>query len=347
MKSAYLSLSICLAALSPTMTSFAQSTASASEAVRADFRKAQADIVKGNYESARALLVDLYERSPTFDVAGSLADAESRLGDHASAARHYALALARIPPKEKAETTTRLQALLDAERARVATLKIAANRTEAEVFIDGQPVGTLPQTTEVYANPGRRTVELRSGGASVSRIVDAAAGATVPLTFEFSGDTSLEPAQAAQSTSGERPNTGPAATSDRPRESANWLPFIYTAGAAVVAVGVGTAFAIDAGSAKSDGERKRADAEQAYGPSGCSRSGAGSPICSDLQDLQDRRQRSNTTATVSFVVGGVFAAAAIGSYFLWVKPGARSDHSARVGARIGARSGSLLFEGSF
>jgi hypothetical protein len=349
MKPLTLSLLLCVTPLFLSTPSRAQPTSSPADTIRSDFRRAQAEILNGNYRSAQALLVDLFKRSPTFDVAASLAQTESRLGDHARAARYFASALASVPPKEKAETPARIRTALEAELAYVASLRVSVNRDGAEILLDGEAAGTFPQVTELYANPGHHTIEARAGSASAKREIDATAGASMPLSFELVPDTQGVPSQSAAPTKSKPAAAEPMPASRPAEDRANWLPAGVTAGLALVAVGVGTGFAIDASNAKSAGDRKRQDAERTFGSnSGCSQPlGAGSPICAELADLQDRRQRSNTAAKVSFVIGGVFAAAAVGSYFLWAKPSAENSRSARVGAWVDGKGGSVLFEGSF
>jgi hypothetical protein len=310
------------------------------------YRKASAEMEKGNWQSARTLLADLWRKSPTFDVAGSLGEAETRLGLYAPAAQHIAFALKNVPPKEKAETSARLRAALDDLRPRVGALQLSMNRDSAEILVDGESVGTFPEVSEVYVSPGKHTIEARAGADSAKREVDAAAGSTAPLSLEFaSGPVTSGLATSPTSSA----PTAPLSSQQPEQDRSTWLPTYVAGGLAIVALGVGTGFTIDALGAKSDAKTKLQDAEQAFGAGNpCAPgNGGGSPICDDLNDLQDRRKSSTTAATVSFVFGGVFAAAAVGSYFLWAKPNANSGSSARVGAWIGDGGGSLSVEGSF
>jgi hypothetical protein len=255
-------------------------------------------------------------------------------------------ALKNVPPKEKAETSARLRAALDELRPRVGTLRLSVNRGTAEILVDAEPVGTYPQVSELYLSPGKHTVEARAGAESTNREVQAAVGATTPLSLDFKP----EPVESGVITpSSPDPATASPSSPAKQANSANWLPTYVTGGLAVVALGVGAGFSIDALKAKSDGDDKLQAAKDAFGADRpCSSgNGGGTPICDNLEQLRDRRDSSNSAATVSFVLGGVFAAAAVGSYFLWARPTAGSGPSARVGAWIGKGGGSLLVEGSF
>jgi len=61
-----------------------------------------------------------------------------------------------------------------------------------------------------------------------------------------------------------------------------------------------------------------------------------------VNELEDRQKSSNTVATASFIADNVFAAAAIGSYFLWAKP-----NPTRLDAWLVPAGGGVQFAGSF
>lgn len=340
---------LCVISLLFPRPSEAQSAAAVAEAARSDYRKAEAEVKAGNLRRAEQMLIDLYARSPTFDVAALLAGVEARLGEHARAARHYAAALASVPPREKAETSARIQAALSAELVQVGTVRVSANRKPADIWVDGEAMGNTAQTTEVYVKPGKRTVEVRSGSAVAKRDIEIAAGTIVPVSFELATDTEptrVEPASSPHGPATMPPRSPPSRdTEDRPQ----WLPVGVAAGVALVAVGVGTGFAIDASNAKADGNKKRAEVAQAAGhDSGCTMPTAALvQPCRELHDLQDRRESSKTIATVSFVVGGLSAAATAGLFFLWREPMTEHGQSARIGAWVDGKSGSITLEGSF
>lgn len=347
MKPLLLSTLLCAIPLLTSASGMAQENALSPEQLetRSAYRKALAEMEKGNWQGAETLLTDLWKKSPTYDVAGSLGEVETRLGHYATAAQRIAFALKNVPPKEKAETSARLRAALDDLRPRVGTLRLSVNRASAEILVDNEPAGTFPQLSELYVSPGKHAIEARAGAESTQREVQAAVGATVPLSLEFKPEavsSGLVPAT---------PTPAPGSSSNpaKQEDSANWLPTYVAGGLAVVAIGVGTGFAIDSLKAKSAGDTKLQAAKAAFGGNRpcTSGNGGGTPICDDLQQLQDRRQSSSTGASVSFALGGVFAAAAVGSYFLWARPTADSGRSARVGGWIGKGGGSLIVEGSF
>ena len=85
------------------------------------------------------------------------------------------------------------------------------------------------------------------------------------------------------------------------------------------------------------------DAEAQFGSNPCTPAkGGGSEICQSVTDAGDQRKSSNTVATVSFVASGVFAVAAVGSYFLWAKPSPPP-----LDAWLGPDGGGLRLKGNF
>lgn len=341
---------VCLASCSLAVPCNAQSSAPSTDAaaVRAQYRKGLAELNKNNWQAAESIFAELFQKSPTFDVAGSLGAAEAQLGKHDRAAQHLAFALKNLPPKEGTDITAQMRSALTEELARVGTLRLTVNADSAEIRVDGEARGTYPQLAEVYLIPGSHTVEARAAAASAKRQVQATAGSTATLSLQLKHASTAPAAAAAPPSEAGSMAPVPAppkAGNDRP----NWLPSLVTGGLAVVALGVGTGFTVDALSAKSDGDQKQRDAAQAFdADTPCAAGyGAGSGICSDLEHLQNRRKHSQTGATVSFVLGGVFAAAAVGSYFLWARPQGDGRPTTRVGAWIDNRGGSVLLEGSF
>lgn len=130
-------------------------------------------------------------------------------------------ALKNVPPKEKAETSARLRAALDELRPRVGTLRLSVNRGTAEILVDAEAFGTYPQVSELYLSPGKHTVEARAGAESTKREVQAAVGATTPLSLDFKP----EPVE-----SGLVTPSSPASPSNpaKQADSANWLPTYVT-----------------------------------------------------------------------------------------------------------------------
>ena len=301
------------------------------------FRQAAVAFAAGRNAEARRLLLDAWAIRRTYDVAAALGQAELELKLYRDAAEHLVFAVENFAPAESERSLEGVQADLRAAKAHVAEVRIAVNDAAAEVLMDGKAVVRPSPSSPIFVEPGSYTFEARVGArrsAPKQGVFAANSGYSVDL---------LVPAEAGRAAPAlPAPSAAP---SDDAR--ANWLPTYVTGGLAVVALGVGTGFTIDALSAKSKGDEKLVAAKAAFGSeSTCTPgNGGGSGICDDLKDLQDRRKSSNTVATVSFVVGGLLAAASVGSYFLWAQR--PDDGRAQVSASVGNGGGSLLIQGTF
>lgn len=311
----------------------------------AQYRKAFTALSQKNWLEARRLLLPLWQRSQTWDVASGLGQAEFFLNNYATAATYTAFALANLPPKEKLTTAERLRAALDEMKQSVGTLRVTVSEAGAEILLDDERVGSSPLGREVYANPGAHRIQARVlNGAQTTQsfLVEAGKSYQMALILEKPVD---EGASGFLASAAPRaiaaPNANPAA--DRDRWRPNWTPVLVSGGLAVAAAAIGAGFAIDARSAKTAGAEALNEAEGQFGDNPCAPSnGGGSEICQSVESNADRRKTSNTVATASFAISGVFAAAAVGSYFIWAKP-----RTPRVDAWLGPNGGGLSWAGQF
>lgn len=308
----------------------------------AQYRKAFDALARKDWLEARRLLLPLWQKSQTWDVASGLGQAEFLLKNYAAGATYTAFALANLPPKEKTATAERLRAALAEMKEAVATLRIAVSEDGAEISVEQETVGTSPLTRDVYLNPGNHLLQARLPSGALSRQtleVEAGKSYQVSLNVEPSvndGQAAIAPAPATDPANAHLPVHDDGA-------APHWAPVLITGGLAVAAAAIGTGFALDASSAKKDGSKALMDAESQFGSNPCSPSkGGGSESCQSVQSSQDRRKSSNTVATVSFVASGVFAVAAVGSYFIWAMPS-----SPRLNAWLGPDGGGLGLKGSF
>jgi len=308
------------------------------------YRRAFAELAKRNWLEARRQFLPLWLKAHTWDVAAGLGQAEFFLENYAAGATYTAFALANVPPKEKTKTVERLRAALDEMKAAVGTVHVAVNRDGAEISADHALLGISPLTREVYLNPGPRLLEARlANGASGQQTLTVTAGESYRAFLIVEGSPSAPAPVGLPSASHSDGGTPGASAKHADRASPNWTPMLVTGGLAVVAAAIGTGFAIDAGSAKSDGEKALGLAEAEFGSNPCTPSkGGASALCQSVNELEDRRKISHGLATGSFITGGVFAVAAVGSYFLWARP-----NQARLDAWLGTEGGGLRLNGSF
>lgn len=347
MKPLALSLFLSASALAVALPSRAQPEASAdSTSVRADYRKALAEMDKGNWQSARVLLIDLFKRSPTFDVAASLGETESKLGENANAAQHFAFALKNIPPKEKAETTTRIRAGLSSVTGNVATIRLSANRQPAQFFVDGEEIGSYPALSELYLSPGKHTLEARAGSESEKRDVQAVAGTSNSMAFMLVAETLPSSGLATPPPHQAEPTPPPAAASPSAptadsESSARPIALVTGGSLAVVGLALGIGFGVAAKSAEDDANKYRSG----FPSTACS-SGSTMADCKSLDDALSRQSRDSTIANVGWALGAV-GAVTVGVALLWPRDEGEKKPASARGLSLGLQGNRFLLRGTF
>src|SRR5690606_29028540 len=115
----------------------------------------------------------------------NLAQSELRSGHEADAAQHFEQFLRENPSTSAAERTE-AQKGLEAAKAKVGEFPVTAP-SGAQVFVDGEPVGTAPLPAPVYLSPGNHKFEARKGTDSAVQDVTSVAGTSTPTTLTFDG----------------------------------------------------------------------------------------------------------------------------------------------------------------
>jgi hypothetical protein len=284
------------------------------------YRKAHEAINDKRWVDARRLLVDLWSRSHTYDVASSLVFVEYQLGNYAAAANHAAFAIRNAPPIEKPEEIERLKRALDELKHRVGAVTVVVDQPGAEIRVDSEPIGTSPLPADVYVDVGPHWVDVRlPEGIEAKKRVDALAGETyrVELTLASTGASTTTPPPASPAASASTaPATGP---SREPAPSRNFAPAIVAGSIGGVALVTGiVSFVISA--------NQDADANERLGKlGGQNPCGAGiepgrERDCAEISDLADS---ADTYRAVGFVGLGTAVAAGAVTYVLW--PSSRSQ----------------------
>lgn len=115
-----------------------------------------------DWKTAAEKFAKAYSLEPLPQIAGNLSEAELKLGRYRDAAEH-ADAFIRLDKGAPASEKKLAQGWLDEAKKKIVTLKITVVDKGVEVLIDGKPVGMSPLPPEVYVDPGKHTVEARSG----------------------------------------------------------------------------------------------------------------------------------------------------------------------------------------
>jgi hypothetical protein len=140
------------------------------------YREAHAAMERSDWQEARAVLLELWQRSKSYDVAASLGEVEHALGNDVSAARYLTFAVAHLAPKERPETLTRYRAALRELEAQVGRVQVNVSEEAAEIRIDGNLVGLSPLSSTVFVTPGEHTIEARGQGSTASNRIEVSRG---------------------------------------------------------------------------------------------------------------------------------------------------------------------------
>jgi hypothetical protein len=285
------------------------------------YRKAHDAMQAKRWEEARGLLLDLWRRGRTYDVAASLGQVEYWLQNYGAGARYIVFALEHLPPGEDSDTVRRLHAGLAELKKHVGAIKVAFDEAGAEIRVDSELVGISPLSSEIYVDPGTHRVEARSPGQpAVEAKIDTAIGETYAL--ELRTEATRPNAQAAPSAgAGPAPDltaSAPIATPPAAPRERSLVPVFVTGGLALAGVGAGTALTL---MAESD-SAKIQDLRGEVGPSGCRN--APSAECAELRDTAQRRDLERNLSYAAFAFGG--AALATGALYL-LFPKARYENA--------------------
>ncbi len=315
---------------------------------RAQFRKAYKVMGEEHWAEEKELLLDLWNKQQTYDVAEALSHVEFQLRNYAESARYINFAVDYTPPVESTKVLEGRRVKLADAKSRVGTVDVVVGEPGAEIVVDDKLVGTSPLKAPVFLEPGAHQLRARAASGSAEERLEVVAGKAYSVTLTLRPLTSQQqstgtgvqvvPVTPAQPTASEHPAG----------KTTTWAPAVITGGLAVVAFGVGTGFAVDAKSATSSSADRLRDAGAQFGQlAPCAAGhGAGSDVCNEISSLQDRRDHSKQRATISFVLGGVLAGAAVGSYFLWARP-TKENQAPQLSAWLGGEGGGVQLFGSF
>jgi hypothetical protein len=330
---------LALAATSFPIVAAAQvSTTEQAPNAQSEYRKAHDAAKARNWPEARRILLGLWKREKTYDVAASLSEAEFALGHVAASAQYMDYALRHVTPNESATTIANMRGALEKIRPKVGGAKVIINDPTAQLRVDGEAIDLEPNV-EVFLDPGQHVLEATAGDRKVSKTIAVRAGETQTLEFQ------LPPAP---STSAAPPESGGAAALVAPNPADSAEPgggvrhIVLIAGGALAVAGLGTGigFGVASNSAESDVEDYRAR----VGSGGCQGSSP-SADCSALRDAADSQRRSSLIANVGY---GVAAAGlvAVGVALLWPESNdAESSRSARFELRC--TGSGVSFGGTF
>lgn len=304
------------------------------------YRDAYAAIDKKEWLKARDLLLELWGRARTHDVAISLGMVEHQLGRMSQSARYVAFAVANVPPAENDETIASYRAALAEAKKYVATLWVTVTPAEVELFVEGEPaeLSTGEQrlgVREVYVDPGQHTLEARAAsGAAASELLLLSAGEEYKVELKVTAPA----VPGGKSTSSTQPvEDGAAGVTPSER---SWLPAYVLGGVTVASFATSMVFRKMASDDADDAETLRSQAPTG----GCSGSSSGE--CTALRDAHEQQDRNGQVANVTLAIAGVGAAATVG-YVVYTLLQPTSEAPVRATVALDGSGGGLLVSGWF
>lgn len=327
---------------------------------RADFQRGVAAIGAEKWDEALAVYRKLWEEEHTYDVALSLGQVELNLKAYRDAAEHLDFGVRNIPPREEAGVATRAHHMLDLARKEVGAVEIRVDRTNAEVSVDGKPIGTSPLPGDVFLDPGPHTIGATNAGSTpIEQAIQASAGkrSTLNLAFgERSGSTAVpvaaassEAATTAPAPAAQPPASSPGEDTQGAGDNSSLRTGVLIGGLAVTAIAaaVTVTFALKGSSASSDADDARVHATARFGDNPCaSAAGAGSPECAQLNESLDSRASDYRIANAALFVSVAAGLSTAVTFFLWPSND-KPEHALRFRPEIGRHAASASLTGSF
>lgn len=247
--------------------------------------------LKKKWSDAYPLFLDAWKHFKHWQIALGLGGVELELGKYRAAAEHlgYARGAADIQEPYRSEAVKRLA---QAQEKLGAVRVTATAPGSAQVWLDGELLGSTPFSGSTPADPGQHRIEVRLGEKREGRDITVAQGATVEVKLDLQVPEAEPP--------------------PRPPESAfPKVPVVAgLAGLSAAGVGLGVALSVAAAGAGSDATQKLADLP-ALAPGKCS-----TTPCVAVHRALAAQASFETGAIVAFSVAGLAALGALSVVFL-------------------------------
>ncbi len=277
------------------------------------------------WAKARKALATAFQLKRDYEIAGLLGWAEWMSGAPRDAAEHLAFFLREakeIRPKERQEAET----MLAHAKSKIGTVTIRVDAAGAELFLDGKRLGASPLATPLFVEPGNRKVEARKAGfRPVTLWVDVEPGSNPIVAIGLAKAKTPKPPDM------------PIPNKDKSESSAR-NTLIYAGlgvGAALAAVGIGTAI----GTAVTAAER-----DDTWYENQCTSS---NPSClSDFDAMEKKRFYLANTAFWCFV-GAAAVGSATGIFTLVTANHFKSARAPQTNVTLSVRGGGLALQGTF
>ncbi|WP_437577606.1 PEGA domain-containing protein [Sorangium sp. So ce887] len=256
------------------------------------------------------------------EVLGYLGLSELEQGKHREAAEHLGQSLEQDAALNQA-LLRRFTRGFNKAIEHVGRIYVAASPSDAEILLDGEPIGTGATAHELFVAPGTYTLRARlSGHGEVSQRVEVAAGKTVGAALQLArvADAPARvPDPAATRSDAVKPAAASAAPPAAPGPWASWPGMLRIAGVAVTtaAVSTGAVFMLQASVLDGDiGERIDGLHRERGWTSGACRATPQPRACPELQRMREQRDRAGVLGTALVTTGAIVGAVTAASFFM-------------------------------
>ncbi|WP_437624517.1 hypothetical protein [Sorangium sp. So ce1151] len=253
------------------------------------------------------------------EIAGELGLCELALRMYRDAAEHLAWSLEQreaLPPAQQ----RRFGEGLRKTKPFVATLILAVDPPDAEVFVDGKAIGRTARTYKLFFEPGHHMVRARAPGHGESlHGLRAVAAAEHEISIKLLPDAAVRGAKDAAPAAPKLASASPPARAKDPGPSASWPATLRIAGIAVTTatLSAGSLLMIRATSLDGDLSERREGLNGGAASTGSRCWQAPEhPACAELRRLRDERNVSAGVGAAMLIAGGVIGAATAACFFM-------------------------------
>jgi hypothetical protein len=322
--------------------------ARAQGADRADelFREGNQAFAAGDAKAAYEAYRGAWSLRKSFDIACNLGRTEAELSLSRDAAEHLDYCLKTYPASSRddlREANKRFRELFAEVRARVAALRIETRPPGAEIAVDGASYGTTPLNRDVFVDPGRHRVRAElQGFDGEERGIEVVAGASLTVSFLLGRSQEALPPVPVPF-----PGVDAAKPSASERRTASLRTTVVISGAALalIGLGVGTGFHLDARATSDRIGRIGRALELGPGRAVCSE-GSPPPDCEKLRDEAAGEKGARKGANIAFTASALLGLATVAAWLV-IPDEQGKGASAKVGPIVAPSFAGLVATGRY
>jgi hypothetical protein len=146
---------------------------------------------EGSFDAALAEFNKAYQLAPNYRLLYNLGQVQSERHDFVAAQKFFEQYLEDGADEISSERRVQVERELAALRGKIAELSVRANVADAELFVDGVPMGRLPLQKPLLVNAGVHQLQIRKDGYETgTRQLTIAGGEVTRVEFALRADSS-------------------------------------------------------------------------------------------------------------------------------------------------------------